>query len=321
MRSAYMKPAFGVVIIFVAGSAAGAEDLGTSAQKSSDFSLEADKTRLTLAAAYFQDQPAEQSGPGAEEVTAPAPEGEASATELAKKTQNPVSDLISLPFENNFGFQAGADGEFRYDLIIKPVLPVSLNEDWNWINRVLIPVSSQPNLGPNGIGEACGVGDVQYQGYLSPADSGEWIWGIGPVLAFPTASEDELGTEKWSAGPGFVMLRMSGPWVYGGLINNIWSYAGEGDRESVSFMTLQPFVNYNFEGGWYLSTGPVITANWEADSDDAWTIPLGGGFGRVIRIGELPVNWTLRGYYNVEKPDGAPDWSLQLQVAFLFPKG
>ncbi len=268
--------------------------------------------------------------------------GEASAGELAKKTQNPVSDLISVPFENSFGFGAGADGEFRYDLIIKPVIPMSINEDWNWINRVIVPVSSQPNMGSPGrrpsilralprpvvsaisrqdFGEACGLGDVQYQGYLSPAKPGKFIWGLGPVLEFPTASEDELGTEKWSAGAGFVALRMDGPWVYGGLINNIWSYAGDGDRQHVNRMTLQPFVNYNLPEGWYLTSSPVITANWEADSDDAWTIPVGGGFGRIVRIGKLPVNFSLQGFYNVEKPDPAPDWSLRFQFAFLFPRG
>ena len=281
----------------------------------------------------------------AQENGAMSTTGEASAGELAKKTQNPVSDLISVPFENNFGFGAGADGEFRYDLIIKPVIPMSINEDWNWIHRMILPVWSQPNLRStdrnrrllgfrrpglslaagrafgNEFGEACGIGDLQYQGYLSPAKPSKLIWGVGPVLEFPTASDDVLGSEKWSAGAGFVALRMDGPWVYGGLINNIWSYAGNGDRKHVNRMTLQPFVNYNLPEGWYLTSSPVITANWAADSDDAWTIPIGGGFGRIVRIGKLPVNVSLQGYYNIEKPDPAPDWAIRFQFAFLFPRG
>lgn len=257
----------------------------------------------------------------AQEGDAPSAGGEASAGELAKKTQNPVSNLISVPFESNFGFGAGADGELRYDLIIKPVIPMSINEDWNWIHRVIMPVSSQPNFGPDGIGDADGLGDVQYQGYLSPARPGKFVWGLGPVLEFPTASEDELGSEKWSAGAGFLALRMDGPWVYGGLINNIWSYAGDGDRTNVNRMTLQPFVNYNLPKGWYLTSSPVLTANWEAGSNDAWTIPIGGGFGRVVRIGKIPVNVSLQGFYNVEKPDPAPDWTIRFQFAFLFPRG
>ncbi len=251
----------------------------------------------------------------------PSGGGEASTGDLAKKTQNPVSDLISVPFENNFGFGAGKDGEFRYDLIIKPVIPMTINEDWSWIHRVIIPVSSQPNFGPDGVGDADGLGDVQYQGYLSPAKAGKVIWGVGPVLEFPTASEDELGSEKWSAGVGVIALRMDGPWVYGGLINNIWSYAGDGDRQHVNRMTLQPFVNYNLPEGWYLTSSPVITANWEADSNDAWTIPVGGGFGRIVRIGKLPINISLQSYYNIEKPDLASDWSVRFQFAFLFPRG
>ncbi len=244
----------------------------------------------------------------------------AADTGLAKKTQNPLSDLISVPFENNFGFEAGADGEFRYDLIIKPVYPMAINDDWNWVHRPLLPVISQPNMGPDNVGEACGVGDLQYQGYLSPAKPGKLIWGVGSVFTFPTASEDELGSEKWSVGPGLVLLTMEGPWVVGGLVNNVWSYAGDGDRDNVSFFTLQPIINYNFDKGWYFSSTPIITANWQADSDDAWTIPIGGGIGRVVHVGKQPINWKVQAFYNVEKPDGAADWSLQFQLAFLFPK-
>jgi hypothetical protein len=107
-----------------------------------------------------------------------------------------------------------------------------------------------------------------------------------------------------------------------GLINNLWPFAGDSDREDVNLMTVQPFVNYNFEKGWYVSTSPIITANWEADDDDTWTVPMGGGFGRLIRVHKLPVNLQAQAFYNVVKPDDAPtaDWTLRLQVQFLVPK-
>ncbi len=253
-------------------------------------------------------------------ASAPASSGH-SATTLAKKTQNPVSDLISVPFENDFGFGAGHDGEFSYGLIIKPVYPQRLSDDWNWIHRALIPILDQPNIGTGTLGEECGLGDIQYQGYLSPAKPGQWIWGVGPVLEFPTATNSDLGSEKWSAGPGAVLLRMDGPWVVGGTINNIWSFAGDGDRDYVNRMTFQPFVNYNIPGGWYLTSAPIITANWNADSEDMWTVPIGGGVGKIVKLGKLPVNVTLQAYYNVERPDPAPDWSVRFQFVFLFPKG
>jgi hypothetical protein len=117
-------------------------------------------------------QTSEQSQTNAKE---PPPAEGSDASELAKKTQSPVSDLISVPFENLFGFEAGADGEFSYTLLIKPVYPQPINEDWNWIHRAIIPVFDQPSLGPNGLGEECGLGDIQYQGFLSPANDSEWI--------------------------------------------------------------------------------------------------------------------------------------------------
>jgi hypothetical protein len=108
-----------------------------------------------------------------------------------------------------------------------------------------------------------------------------------------------------------------------GLVNNLWSFAGDSDREDVNLMTVQPLVNYNFPKGWYVSMSPVITANREADGDDnTWTVPMGGGFGRLIWIGKLPVDLQAQALYNVVKPEDAPtaDWTLRLQVQFLFPK-
>ena len=140
------------------------------------------------------------------------------------------------------------------------------------------------------------------------------------VIQFPSATDDSLGTGKWSAGPGFVALSIQGPWVFGALINNIWSFAGDDDREDVNLMLLQPFVNFNFRSGWYINSSPILTANWEADSDNTWTIPLGGGIGKIFNIGKQPVNAQLTSYYNVEHPYQGPEWQLRAQIQFLFPK-
>ncbi|MDX2513388.1 MAG: hypothetical protein QNK25_15180, partial [Desulfobacterales bacterium] len=137
----------------------------------------------------------------------------------------------------------------------------------------------------------------------------------------PTATDSRLGSEKWGAGPAAVGLTMQGPWVVGALVQNIWSFAGDSDRNDVNQMLVQYFVNYNLPNGWYLTSSPIITANWEADSDNTWTIPIGGGFGRLFRIGKLPVNTQIQAFYNVEKPDVlGPDWTLRFQVQFLLPK-
>jgi hypothetical protein len=248
--------------------------------------------------------------------------GEDEATELVRAAQNPVADLISFPLQNNTNFQVGPNGSTQNVLNIQPVVPFNLNEGWNLITRTIVPVINQPALYPGGDRE-CGLGDTNFTMFLSPVSSmgpGEILWGFGPSLEFPTATEDVLGTEKWSAGPSFVALTMKGPWVFGGLVRQIWSYAGDGDRASVNQMLLQPFINYNLPDNWYLTSSPIITANWQEDSSDQWTIPVGGGLGKLMFLGKLPVNVSCQAYYNVESPENGADWTLRLQVQFLFPK-
>jgi hypothetical protein len=235
--------------------------------------------------------------------------------ELAKKTQNPVSNLISIPFQNNFNFGAGPDGEMQYILNLQPVYPMRLAEGWNLINRTILPVIANPS----GLGGETGLGDLQYQGFFSPSKPGRIIWGVGPILGFPTATDDTLGYGRWTAGPAAVALTMRGPWVVGALVNQQWDYAGWTDRH-VSFMLIQPFINYNLPGGWYVNTVPIITADWERASGDEWLVPLGAGVGKLHRFGRLPVNLQLGAYGNVERPEYAPDWQLRFQVQFLFPK-
>ena len=239
--------------------------------------------------------------------------------DLAKATQNPVADLISVPFQNNFTFPTGPGDDVQWVLNIQPVIPVKLSDDWNLITRTILPIIHQPGLGP-GMSSDNGFGDLQFSGFLSPADPGEFIWGAGPVFRFPTASRDTLGAEKWSAGPSFVGLRSSGPWVVGGLVQNLWSYAGASGRDEVNQFLLQPFLNYNMPDGWYLTSSPVLTADWNRPNRK-WTVPVGGGLGKIMRFGKLPVNLQLQTYYNVAKPDAVGDWTIRFQIQLLFPAG
>jgi hypothetical protein len=238
---------------------------------------------------------------------------------LAKQAQNPIASLISVPFQNNFNFGVGPNDDLQYTLNIQPVLPFKLNDSWNVISRTVLPLVYQPVLAP-GVGDTFGLGDIQEQLYFSPNKASSFIWGVGPVLQFPSATDMTLGFGKWAAGPGAVGLIMKGPWVAGALANNIWSYAGDDDRMDVNVLTVQPFVNYNLPDGWYLTTSPIITANWEANSDNRWTVPIGGGVGKIFRIGTQPLNAQLASYYNIEHPDGAADWQIRFQIQFLFPK-
>ena len=241
--------------------------------------------------------------------------------ELAKKTQNPVSNLISVPFQNNFNFGIGPNDVTQWDLNFQPVIPISLNKDWNLITRTIIPIINQPSPAP-GIPSAFGLGDINPTVFLSPANSGKLIWGIGPTMTFPTASASVLGNGKYEAGPALVLLTMPGHWVIGALANNQWSFAGWG-KNNVNALLVQPFINYNFPHGWYVTTSPIITANWLAASDNRWTLPIGGGFGKILKFGDKfpPINLQLQAFSNVVKPQqGGADWQLRFQVQFLFPR-
>ena len=244
---------------------------------------------------------------------------EEGTADLAKKTQNPVSDLISLPLQNNINFGVGPGDDVQNVLNIQPVIPLKLSENWNLITRTIVPVIYQPEL-MRGTGSEFGLGDINMTLFLSPAKPGKVIWGVGPIFSFPTATDKVLGTDKWSAGPSAVALMIQGPWVVGALASNLWSYAGDDDRENVNQFLLQYFVNYNLPQGWYVSSAPIITANWKADGGDVWTVPFGGGVGKIFRIGKQPMNAQVQAFYNVAKPDNGPDWTLRLQLQFLFPK-
>jgi hypothetical protein len=253
-------------------------------------------------------------------VSAPA-RAEMSAEELAKIAQNPVGNLISVPFQNNTNFNYGPEKGTQNVLNIQPVIPVEVNADWNIITRTILPVVSLPSLAP-GDSRTNGIGDLQFTAFLSPAKPGEWIWGIGAIAQAPTHSNSELGNDHWGLGPSFVVLHLDqgSPWVYGALVNNLWSVGGGNGSPSYNNGLIQPFLNYNFPGGLYLTSAPILTANWKADSGNQWTVPLGGGIGKIVHFGKLPVNMQISAYYNVVKPDDGPNWQLRAQVQFMFPK-
>jgi hypothetical protein len=252
-------------------------------------------------------------------------------SDLAKQSQNPVGNLISLPFQNNTSFGIGPDDAISNVLNIQPVYPVSLSNNWNLINRGIVPLIYQEAIFSDVGDSLSGLGDISYTGFISPSQPGKVIWGVGPSFLFPSATEDRWASDKWSAGAGAVVLTMPGSWVLGVLVQNVWSFAGDDDAESVNLMTFQPIINYNLNKGWYLTSVPVITANWTASSSNRWTVPIGGGFGRIIKWGSQPMDLSMQAFYNVEKPTpriaDAPNlqnqgetWTLRLQLKLLFPK-
>jgi hypothetical protein len=255
----------------------------------------------------------------AAQVLAQTKEKAESTEELQKAAQNPIADLISIPLQNNFNFGVGPQDKMQYVGNIQPVIPFHASENWNVITRTIVPFVYQPELAP-GVGDVFGLGDIQFTAFLSPSKPGEFIWGVGPIFQFPSGTNNSMTTGQWCAGPSVVGLKMDGHWVYGALANYISSYAGQSDRGAVSQWLIQPFVNYNMADGWYLTSAPIITANMMADTSDRWTVPIGGGAGRLIRINKVPVNFSLQGFYNVARPDAGPDWSIRFQIQLLLPQ-
>jgi hypothetical protein len=237
---------------------------------------------------------------------------------LVTEALNPVSMLIKVPFQNNFDFGIGPNKVTRYTLDIEPIVPFRLTEDWNLITRTIIPIVSQPSAGPGMAGMA-GLGDINPSFFLSPASHRHLFWGFGPTFTFPTGTSPQLTSGQWSLGPTAVVMATPGSWMIGLVANQQWSVGGWGDR-SVNSTYIQPMVIYHLPKGWYLASVPVITADWEADPGNRWTVPVGGGVGKIVKLGKLPLNLQLQAFYNVERPEDCASWQLRFQLLFLFPK-
>jgi hypothetical protein len=242
------------------------------------------------------------------------------AADLAKKLQNPVAALISVPFQLNYDQNIGPDDDGdRWTLNIQPVVPFDLNEDWNLISRTILPVVWQDDIFP-GAGSQSGIGDIVQSLFFSPKapTEGGWIWGAGPVFLFPTGSDDLLTTDKWGAGPTVVVLKQQGPWTYGALANHIWSYAGDDDRDDVNATFLQPFLSYTTPTAWSFTIQTESTYDWE---NEEWSVPIGGIISKVTNIGGQMVSFSGGVRYWADSPDSGPEgWGFRFVTTFLFPK-
>ena len=233
--------------------------------------------------------------------------------ELAKIAQNPLGNIMSFPFQNNTNFNYGPYKRVQDILNIQPIIPFF---NGRLITRTIIPLQWQPENSPSGT--VFGLSDIQFAAVYSPKTKGVMI-GLGPIVSFPTGSAT-LGSQKWSAGPCFVILAMPGHWVFGVLANNLWSFAGNSDRADYNQMLIQYFINYNIKKGLYITMAPIITANWEASAGQQWLVPFGLGIGKVFKIGgKLPLNIQLAGFYNAIRPDYAPDWTVRVQAQVMLP--
>jgi hypothetical protein len=268
------------------------------------------------------DKEPDRETPQEQKQEAQKPDTKASAGDLAKAVQNPVASLVSVPLQNLTDFNIGPfDRDRNTVLQFQPVVPIQLSENWNLITRTIGALVFQPNITQAHQG-TFGFSDINPSFFLSPANPGKVIWGAGPTFLLPTASDDVLGTGKLSIGPAAVVVIQPGKWTLGLLMSNLFSVAGPRGRPNVNSMTLQYFANYNLRKGYYLTSQPINTANWNAPSGNVWLVAVGGGIGRIMRLGFQPVNVSVQAYGNVKRPNNfpSPTWQLKLQIAFLFPK-
>ena len=245
--------------------------------------------------------------------------GEASeSADLAKKLSNPVADLISVPMKLDWNTGIGPANADQEIYVVQPVIPITLNEEWNVISRTILPYINQESPVAGG-GSTSGLGDTLQSLFFSPKSpsASGWIWGVGPALSIPTATKDELGSGKWSLGPTIVLLKQEHGWTYGVLANQIWSIAGESDRASVSSMFLQPFLTYTTHTFTTIGINTESTYDWKSSQ---WTVPINLTVSQLLRIGGHPVSFLFGVREYVEKPSGGPDWGLRFQVTLLFPK-
>ena len=240
------------------------------------------------------------------------------AAELAKKMSNPIAAVISLPFQFNWDRGVGAhrDGK-RLTLNIQPVVPISLNEDWNLISRTIVPVVKQdiPGLGD---GSQSGIGDAVQNLFFSPKKptEGGLIWGAGPLLLIPS-STDYISADKWGLGPTAVALKLDGPYTYGLLANHIWSVAGSG-RQAISSSFLQPFFTYTMKTATSFTVQTEATYDWK---NEQWNVPIALSVGQILKLGEQPIQLTGAARYYADSPaGGAHGWGYRAAVTFLFPK-
>lgn len=227
---------------------------------------------------------------------------------------NPFEDFVKVPIEGDVDFRSGPKHNTGLSLNVEPLFPIRLTHDWDLMIRPNESMTYLPS--PH---EQFGLSDLQSSFFLSPHGNNEWIWGIGPIFQFPTATGKQLGTGRWSAGPTGAIIYQQGPWFAGILSYQLMSFAG--DRGSVNSTYIEPQVSYNLDSGWYGQIDPQISCDWTAESRDAWLLPIGADVGKAFSLGSQAMSLQVGSYDFVKRPDGTAQWMIRVQFTLLFPSG
>ena len=249
-----------------------------------------------------------------------APEGAPSQQELGKKLANPLTDMVSVPIQFNWLNDVGPIEELRTVTYIQPVVPMSITDRWNLIGRWVMPYVSNPES----FGGSTGMGDIMAQAFFSPKSANGFTWGVGPMFNLPTTTDPGLGLGKWAAGPAVAAMYQKGGMTYGGLANNIWSFAGTSatPRADVNMGYFQPVIAHTSRNGITLLFSTEAVADWNApDPDDRWSVPMNLLVSKITRFGMIPMSVQFGGGYYVVKPSYGPSWQMRTTFTLIMPRG
>ena len=283
------------------------------------------KKRKKLAA-----KPAATPGPAPSAAAMGAP-SQASGNTQAQQAQSPLTPLWGVLNENYTNFAMGPLHKTQNILIVEPIIPLKLTPDWNLITRWNTPITYMPQLtsfpGTPASEQEFGLSNMQPQFFFTPAHPGSFSWGLGPSFWLPTATNKTLGINNWGAGPVAVVVDIQGPLLVGALVQNVW--AGEHGTSTllqrINELTIRPLAFYTLPAGWYLTSTPIISADWTVDEHNRWTVPLGGGFGRVFPVGNIVMDLQVQAFYNgVTAPavgiTNVGTWTGYFLLHFLLPE-
>ena len=237
-----------------------------------------------------------------------------SVEELAKLKQNPVSGLRQIVFQAVVSPEVPVTGKTAGNYSLQPVWPFPLGKDWRLVTYTILPVVQQP--GAAGEKTIVGLGDTLINLFVSPRKAKKVVWGAGPAILLPTRTNAALGSDRLSLGPAGLLFYAKGAWSIGLVVQNGWSLGGTGINKLNAFGA-QYLINYNLRKAWYLYSNSTISSNWTADQNNRWTVPVGGGVGKIFMAGKLPLSASLQMFANVVTPSGAPTWGANFQFAFL----
>ncbi len=231
--------------------------------------------------------------------------------------------FFALPAE--LDFDSGAANGNANILRIMPLYTFPVFERWKLVHLDIITLADAPSGTPAFPGDpsiepAAGLSDLLHASFVTHARTNNFIWGIGAMASLPTATDESLGSGKWAVGPAIRLTYRTGKWNLGLIAGQRWSFAGSNNRKDVSQLLMRGLIRRRLPDDWFFVSAPLIVANWDSPGQN-WLVPMGGGIGRKFTLSKYPWAWSIQGYYNVIKPDSAPDWVLRFAIITAIPFG